>query len=82
MQLYTACREAVLALPLRAACVQHSRFGDHRSIPWQKVLFTKYLTLCSFEVTPGFSPTSELLEAPQRASHQGCQAVEGAEGSS
>lgn len=66
LQLYTACRETVLALPLRAACVQHSRFRNHGSIPWQKGLFTKYLILCSFGVSPRFS---ELQEAPHWAPH-------------
>lgn len=80
MQLCTACRETVLALPPRAAHVQCSRFGNQKSIPWQKVLFTKYLILCSLGLL-WFSPlSSELLKGPIRAARQSSEQREAPDG--
>lgn len=60
-----------LALPLRAACVQHSGFCNHESIPWQKVLFTKHLIICSFGVTPDFTSLFRTAGSPSECSSFG-----------
>lgn len=64
MQLYTSCCETVLALQPGPACVHRSTVHNHRGIPWQKVSFTKYLILHSFEVTLVFTPLFRTAGSP------------------